>query len=331
MKPPGAPPHSLADILKMTDPEERLRARAELLSYIARVKKERGEPASEPHVPNGYTSYGPRAPPIAPSGTHIGHGYRGGYGRGRGRGGRAAYHPYQRPQQFRNKSVTFNKQDLAGDAPESEKAAPLTTDGTYINHGPHQHTEPQTPCPQFTMTGICSRHGCRYLHDPEKQAICKPWLFKGECPKGDACLLSHSPTPHNTPMCKHFQDGRCNKDDCRFSHVRISPAAPNCEAFGLVGYCEKGADCSELHAHECPHFSNTGSCRYGDKCRLGHVHRASRMRKATRKSPDGLSSPEGSSRQNSNDADAETWTPGATPDPHQFTQQYDYVSLDADD
>lgn len=100
------------------------------------------------HVPSG-----PRAPTIAFSGTHVGHVYRGGYSRSRGRGGGAAYHPYQRPQQFRNQSVAFNNQDLAGDTSESERAAPLTTNGTYMNYGPHQHTEPQTPCRQFTMTG----------------------------------------------------------------------------------------------------------------------------------------------------------------------------------
>jgi hypothetical protein len=161
--------------------------------------------------------------------------------------------------------------------------------------------------------------------------VCKRWLFKGECLKGDSCPLSHNPTPHNAPTCQHFQEGRCNNDNCRFSHVRINPAAPNCEAFGLLGYCEKGADCSELHAHECPHFSNAGSCPYGDRCRLGHVHRASRMRKATRQSSEGQSSREGSPQQESNDAKAETWIGGANEDPHQFTQQVDYVSLDADD
>jgi hypothetical protein len=55
------------------------------------------------------------------------------------------------------------------------------------------------------------------------------------------------------------------------------------------------------------------------------------MRKATRQSSEGQSSREGSPQQESNDAKAETWIGGANEDPHQFTQQVDYVSLDADD
>jgi hypothetical protein len=95
-------------------------------------------------------------------------------------------------------------------------------------------------------------------------------------------------------------------------------------------------ECSELHANECPHFSNNGSCPYGDKCRLGHVHRASRMRKAARQSSEGRSSPEDTPKQESHnvvdtEAEAESWIGGATQDPHQFTQQVDFVSLNADE
>jgi hypothetical protein len=174
------------------------------------------------------------------------------------------------------------------------------------------------------------------VHDPEKQAVCKSWLFKGSCPKGDACALSHDANPHNAPTCQHFQEARCNNENCRFSHVRISPTALNCEQFGVMGYCEKGADCFELHAHECPHFSNTGSCFYGDHCRLNHVRRASRLRKAARQPSEGLSSLSNNSKEDIDDtAAAETWVGpdanDAARDPHQFTQQADFVALDADD
>jgi hypothetical protein len=180
--------------------------------------------------------------------------------------------------------------------------------------------------------GICSRHGCQDVHDTDKQALCKRWLYKGECPKGDSCPLSHEPSPHNSPTCQHFQDSRCNNDKCRWSHVRINPAAPTCEAFGTMGYCEKGDGCSDLHARECPTFSNTGHCRYGDKCRLGHVHRASRMRKTARLSSDGLSSEGNTPKEVFDDStDSETWTGGAAHDPHQFSQQVDFVSLNAED
>jgi hypothetical protein len=180
--------------------------------------------------------------------------------------------------------------------------------------------------------GICSRHGCRRLHDPEKQAVCKRYLFKGECPKGAACPLSHEASAHNAPTCQHFQEGRCTNDNCRFSHVKVNAAALNCESFGVLGYCEKGATCPELHAHECPHFSNTGTCSYGDNCRLGHVYRASRMRATTRPSSEQASSREYSPKKQSDDtADAETFIGAAVEQPHQFSQQVDFVSLNTDD
>jgi hypothetical protein len=59
----------------------------------------------------------------------------------------------------------------------------------------------------------------------------------------------------------------------------VSPGALVCRSFGLYGYCEKGADCPERHAFECPDFSNTGKC--GTKgCKLLHRERASVLRKA---------------------------------------------------
>ena len=141
--------------------------------------------------------------------------------------------------------------------------------------------------------------------------------------------MSHKPSPHNSPTCLHFQDGRCTNDDCRFAHVHVNPAAPNCDAFGRLGYCEKGKLCPDLHAHECPSFSNTGVCPSGDKCRLGHVHRASRMRQARR-------SPSGTPEEDLDTAeDTQEWTiqpkTKLVDQPQHFTQQADFVPLDADD
>jgi hypothetical protein len=333
------------------------------------MKKEKQE--RESHQQDGHSSYA-HGPPTSPYRSSTGTGYsrnyncyernatgyhRGGYTHSRG--AHAAYHPYQRPppargpQKFRNKSVIFNKDALTGEMSDGTLVSVPTTDSASLEEGIQQHIEPQTLCPAFTMTGtkrrdapqlhspfqvsnhgvgVCSRHGCRHLHNPDKLAVCKRWLFKGDCPKGDSCSLSHDPSAHNAPTCQHFQEGRCNNDNCRFSHIRINPAAPNCEAFGSLGYCEKGAECSELHAHECPQFSNTGACPFGDKCRLGHVHRAARMRKAARVSPEEQSSHEGSPKEVPDDsADSETWIRGAAQDTHHFTQQVDFVSLSTDD
>lgn len=168
----------------------------------------------------------------------------------------------------------------------------------------------QVPCKRFSMTGnslsqprrlVPSRHSrrsvrprtdtdrllgsclqgprCRYTHDPTKVAACKDFLLQGECPDGDACDLSHDLTPERTPSCLHFAKDSCTKFDCRYAHVKVSPGAPVCRSFGIYGYCDKGAACSDRHAFECPDFSNNGVCKTKG-CKLPHRERASALRKA---------------------------------------------------
>ncbi|KAI9709315.1 MAG: hypothetical protein M1820_003435 [Bogoriella megaspora] len=135
-------------------------------------------------------------------------------------------------------------------------------------------------CPRFTATGYCP-HGpqCRFTHDADKVAICKTFLSTGACQAGESCDLSHNPTSHRVPACVHFLRGMCTKDDCRYAHVRVNAGAPVCYAFATLGYCEKGASCAERHVHECPNYSNKGTCR-NSKCPLPHVDRAGQLRKA---------------------------------------------------
>ncbi|KIM97628.1 hypothetical protein OIDMADRAFT_182012 [Oidiodendron maius Zn] len=134
------------------------------------------------------------------------------------------------------------------------------------------------PCKKFTTTGSCSKGPrCRYVHDPSKVAACREFLLKGSCPSGDSCDLSHDLIPERTPACLHFVKGNCANPNCRYAHVRVSPSAPVCRAFGLYGYCEKGASCDQRHANECPDFSNTGTCTTKG-CKLPHRHKASVMR-----------------------------------------------------
>ncbi|KAL2165939.1 hypothetical protein VTG60DRAFT_3581 [Thermothelomyces hinnuleus] len=135
------------------------------------------------------------------------------------------------------------------------------------------------PCKQFSMTGSCTLGPrCRYVHDPHKVAICKDFLQQGECPSGDNCDLSHEPTPERTPTCLHFARDNCTKPDCKYAHVKVSPAAPVCRDFGFYGYCQKGAGCSDRHVFECPDFSNTGVCKIKG-CKLPHRERASVLRR----------------------------------------------------
>ncbi|KAK0730811.1 hypothetical protein B0H67DRAFT_596852 [Lasiosphaeris hirsuta] len=120
---------------------------------------------------------------------------------------------------------------------------------------------------------------CRYIHDAGKVAACKDYLQQGECLNGESCDLSHDLSPERTPTCLHFARDSCTKPNCRYAHVKVSPAAPVCRSFGIYGYCEKGADCPDRHAFECPDFSNNGICK-SKGCKLPHRERASALRRA---------------------------------------------------
>ena len=128
-------------------------------------------------------------------------------------------------------------------------------------------------------TGSCAQGPrCRYVHDPHKVAICKDFLQQGECAHGDNCDLSHDAVPERTPACLHFARDSCTKPDCKYAHVKVSPAAPVCRDFGFYGYCAKGASCPDRHVFECPDFSNTGVCK-SKGCKLPHRERASVLRR----------------------------------------------------
>ncbi|OOF96399.1 hypothetical protein ASPCADRAFT_206596 [Aspergillus carbonarius ITEM 5010] len=136
-------------------------------------------------------------------------------------------------------------------------------------------------CQRFTTTGSCYKGPtCPYTHDPNKVAMCKGFLQTGQCNAGISCDLSHEPSPHRSPACVHFLRGRCSNPECRYAHVRVTPGAPVCRNFAVLGYCEKGAECDERHVHECPDYANDGVCNK-KRCRLPHVDRAGQIRKNT--------------------------------------------------
>ncbi|KAH8157320.1 hypothetical protein CIB48_g10921 [Xylaria polymorpha] len=67
---------------------------------------------------------------------------------------------------------------------------------------------------------------CRYLHDVSKTAICRNWLVKGDCPKGDNCDLSHEITEERTPLSRHVfecpdfsNNGVCKLKGCKRPHI----------------------------------------------------------------------------------------------------------------
>jgi hypothetical protein len=127
--------------------------------------------------------------------------------------------------------------------------------------------------------GLCSNGPkCLFTHDVNRVAICKDYLQRGECFRGASCNLSHDPTPNRTPACIHFLRGNCTKPDCRYAHVKVDPAADVCREYATLGYCEKGATCTDRHESECPDYANTGSCP-NKKCHLPHIDRAGQLRK----------------------------------------------------
>jgi hypothetical protein len=126
--------------------------------------------------------------------------------------------------------------------------------------------------------GSCTKGPmCRYLHIPDKVAICREFLKDGNCSLGASCDLSHDARAERVPNCLHHAKGNCTNADCVFTHSKAAAGAPVCKDFGYYGYCDRGAACTERHVYECPDFSNTGQCR-NKGCKLLHRERASVLR-----------------------------------------------------
>ncbi|GCB24922.1 zinc finger CCCH domain-containing protein C337.12 [Aspergillus awamori] len=179
----------------------------------------------------------------------------------------------------------------------------FTTTGTnaFPTRGPEWHLPPSHYCFIFcgiTLIRIFNRLGscykgptCPYIHDPNKVAMCKDFLQTGQCNAGISCDLSHEPSPHRSPACVHFLRGRCSNPECRYAHVRVTPGAPVCRDFAVLGYCEKGAECDQRHVHECPDYANEGVCNK-KRCRLPHVDRAGQIRKNAASKTDAMAQAE---------------------------------------
>lgn len=294
----------------LLSPAERAVAIAEWSSYNTRLRQEQQQHAAQSSFRGASRSRG----------------------QWRGRGGRGGhyqpYHhqPYQRD--YRSRVATFNSHDnTPSPSPiPTPPTANASTPTLFPNKEGETVSQPKTPCAAFTATGICKRNHCPHIHDPDKTAICKKFLFKESCPNGESCALSHEPNPHRSPHCIHFQNESCNKDGCHYAHVHVNAAASICEPFARLGYCEKGAKCADRHAFECPDFTNKGSCQTKG-CRLPHVVHAGRLRKAAH-----ASSSETESRQSSISLgpDDECFKPGNSTvpdDEHGLSQQADFIPL----
>jgi hypothetical protein len=191
--------------------------------------------------------------------------------------------------------------------------------------------------------GLCSNGPkCLFTHDHNKVAICKEFLQKGHCFRGAGCNLSHDPTPNRTPACIHFLRDACTKPDCRYAHVKIDPSADICRDYATIGYCEKGASCTERHENECPDYANTGSCP-NKKCHLPHIDRAGQLRKIagvqnipSQQAVDKSSKSESDKEDDKDDVDSDdleedapmlhsAGSPSAATDMNSFSQQQDFI------
>ncbi|KAG0088696.1 hypothetical protein BGZ93_010298 [Podila epicladia] len=124
-------------------------------------------------------------------------------------------------------------------------------------------------CKYFTRFGQCTNIRCPFMHSRQHLAICKRFL-RGQCHFTDAtCKLSHTPSPHTTPACSHFQYAACTKDKCLYPHIKVNAQAPICKPFAKEGWCETGATCKDRHVWICPDFETPAGCKV--KCGLAHV------------------------------------------------------------
>lgn len=88
---------------------------------------------------------------------------------------------------------------------------------------------------------------CAYKHDPNRVEVCKLWLKGSECTLGNKCPLQHVESAHLIPYCRHFCKGMCLKDDCHYTHVKVSKRAPLCKDFMVGRYCPAGMNCRKKH------------------------------------------------------------------------------------
>lgn len=182
-------------------------------------------------------------------------------------------------------------------------------------------------CPQFTLTGKCTKGGrCPYArHDTGHLALCKQFLMRnGNCSKGNRCSLSHNPNDHNLPTCTYYLDDKCSsmcghghKNDfmntidtkgsskkkepteCKFAHPpKLAPGTPEneaqklCREFAYTGYCTLGSQrCPYVHSYQCPDFSETGSCKVRN-CKLMHVNEGNHHKQQQQPKPVPTKEPE---------------------------------------
>lgn len=102
-------------------------------------------------------------------------------------------------------------------------------------------------CLFFCKFGKCSKSDeeCRFIHDKSKVAVCRAFL-KGECSKGEDCLLTHAVQAEKMPVCIYFERGMCFTPNCPYLHVKVSERAAICPNFLKVRSAVQAEVCLPL-------------------------------------------------------------------------------------
>ncbi|CAH1118378.1 unnamed protein product [Phaedon cochleariae] len=72
-------------------------------------------------------------------------------------------------------------------------------------------------------------------------------------------------------VCVFYLQGKCQKDDCPYSHEAVPPMKLELCKFYLMDCCAKGDKCSYMHSEFPCKFYHTGlKCAQGDDCKFAH-------------------------------------------------------------
>ncbi|XP_044763372.1 protein suppressor of sable isoform X2 [Coccinella septempunctata] len=79
------------------------------------------------------------------------------------------------------------------------------------------------------------------------------------------------PTADSKGICIFYLNGKCNKNDCIYSHEAVPPMKLELCKFYLMDCCAKGDNCSYMHSDFPCKFYHMGlPCNMGDKCKFSH-------------------------------------------------------------
>lgn len=129
--------------------------------------------------------------------------------------------------------------------------------------------------PRTNDVGMCQKGSyCEYQHDRERIKVCVPNL-NNRC-YNRHCLLSHTSTEFNTPVCRYFLQNKCSKSTCKYMHSLPEDYDKDtevwvCRPFAIGGWCGRGKKCPFLHLFECPDFEEEGTCPRKQACNLAHT------------------------------------------------------------